>query len=116
MSWEASQKDGKYRIWSTISDAWLTDWIDRNEAIKLYYDCTLLGFKKKIIEQYYKFPHFWVSHDSNNCNIIYDEEGHRRFVEWMQLLNSKKDPDEYYKLIDEIYEKIMKTLNAEVEQ
>lgn len=114
MSWEITQKDGQYRIWSTISDTWLTDWIDRREAIRFYYDHALMDFKKRIIEEFYKFPHMWTDHDSNSCNRIDDEEGYRRYIEWLELLNSSmKDSKTYYKLVDEIYDRIMKALDIE---
>ncbi len=116
MGWEVSQKDGKYRIWSTISDAWITDWISRKEAIRFYYDDAFMSFKKKIVEQFYKFPHMWSDYDSNSCNYIDDEEGYTRWKEWMALLNATTEPEEYVKLIDEIFDKISKGLNAEVEE
>ena len=113
MSWHVSRKGDKYRFWSTISDKHLSDWMSRNEAIKFYHDCALVDFKKNVIEQFYKFPHMWVDRDSNNYNRIDDEEGHKRWSEWLGLLSSTRDPDAYVELINETYEKIMKEIDID---
>lgn len=114
MSWQIAQKDGKYRIWSTISDTWLTDWIDRKEAIKFYYDDALLKFKKRVIEEYYKFPHMWGLHnDISYARYIDDDQGYESLMQWLKALISKENPDEYCQLIEETYDKIMKELGTD---
>lgn len=107
MAWKIAQKDGYYRIWSTVSDQWITDWVSRTEAIAIYYDDALCQFKKKVIEKYFSFPHHWSGDDG----IINDEEGHDRLLAWLETLSTKRE-DEYYQYIDETFEKIREELEA----
>jgi hypothetical protein len=110
MGWRISRKDNQYRIWSTVSDEWLTEWMSRKEFIKFYHDDMLIDFEKKIIEQYYKFPHMWCDKDRLATALISDEEGYKAWVQWMKRLSETKDYDEYIKLVEETYDNIMKEL------
>lgn len=110
MSWRIAQKNGLYRIWSTISDEWLTDWISRKEAIQFYYDDMLVDFKKRIIEKYKSFPNHCNSHDEPNT-LITDKEGYQEYMAWLHKLGNTKNADEYYALIDEEFSKIMADLD-----
>jgi hypothetical protein len=113
VGWRISRKDGKFRVWSTISNDWLTDWISRKEFIKFYHDDMLIDFKKKIVEQYYKFPHGWFDQDRLATAFISDEDGYGDHLRWMDKLNKTKDYDEYVKLVEEMYDQIMKELEEE---
>lgn len=109
MGWEIAQRADKFRIWSTISDAWLTDWITREEAVQLYYDDALMIFKKQIIEKYLAFPHHWTEQGPGWRTLIINEEGSERYLAWMREL-SEKSEEEYEAFIDETFEGIMLTL------
>ncbi len=109
MGWKISQKNGKYRIWSTISDAWLTKWIDRKEVIKFYHEQDLLDLKKKTIERYLAFPHFYSDRNSIISKFIVDTKRADNYSAWMEELTHKRG-EEYYAFIDETYDKIMKEL------
>lgn len=109
MGWNLSRKDNQYRIWSTVSDQYVTDWISREEVFEHWYDDALLQFKKKVIEQYLKFPDFWGDHDSHR--YIKDDAGHERYGQWLHELSKKHNEDEYYQFVDESFKKI----RAEVE-
>ena len=111
MGWEIAQKAGKVRIWSTISDTWLTDWITREEAIKFYYEDALLAFKKQIIEKYLSFPHHWPEHSNRHRAVIINEEGNERCLAWMHELMHKSD-EEYDTFINETFEHIMRKING----
>lgn len=117
MSWQISQKDGLYRIWSTIGGDWLTDWMDRKEALAFYHQEKMLELKRNIIKQYLLFPHFWVNYDSNNMNLIQDDQRSKAYIAWMGQLREKEyDTEAYCKFIDETYDKIMADLDEEQDQ
>ena len=79
--------------------------------LAVWYDDVLMQFKKSVIEQYLKFPCHWGNHDSNNYRAIHmDEERHAQLVQWLKKLSDTHDPDEYYRLVDETYEKIKEEL------
>jgi hypothetical protein len=109
MGWQIAQKAGKFRIWSTVSDAWLTDWLIREEAVKFYYDDALLAFKKQVIEKYLSFPHHWPDHDSDRMKVIINEEGSERYIAWMEELRGKTG-EEYPAFINETFERIIKSI------
>lgn len=114
MAWHLSRKDDQYRIWSTISDQYITDWISREEALAIWYDSTLMDFKKKVIEQYLGFPCYWGNYDSDKIGAIFmDEDRHVQLCQWLKKLSDTHDEDEYYKLVDEMYEKIRVELESE---
>jgi hypothetical protein len=108
MGWQIAQRAGKFRIWSTVSDAWLTDWLTRDEAIKFYYDDALLAFQKKIIEKYFSFPHHWLQHD--NRQVIINQEGSEKYLAWLSELMDKPD-EEYAAFVNETFEQVMKDIN-----
>src|SRR5437773_9814879 len=109
MSWKIAQKKDKYRIWSTNTDTWLTDWIDRNEAIKFYYEDALFDLKKRTIEQFLLFPHHYTNH--TNGRLIYDEEKSANYHNWMEQLIHKQG-EEYCEFVEEAFDKIMKELDV----
>lgn len=113
MGWQLSRKDDQYRIWSTISDRYITEWISRDEALAVWYDSALMDFKKKVIEKYLGFPCYWSDRDSRSNKIFMDEDRHVQLCQWLKKLSDTHDEDEYYKLVDEMYEKIRVELESE---
>jgi hypothetical protein len=105
MGWKIAQQKGKFRIWSTVSDAWLTDWMTREEALKFYYDDALLRFEKQFIEKYLSFPHHWPEHGNGQRAVIVNQEGRARYLAWMHELTCKSD-EEYSAFIDETFKQI----------
>lgn len=113
MGWQLSRKDNQYRIYSTISDSWLTDWISREEALAVWYDSALMDFKKKVIEQYLGFPCYWGNHDDHRrTSVFMDEDRHAARAQWLKKLSDTHDEDEYYELVDEMFEKIKAELEV----
>ncbi len=112
MGWEVAQKADKVRIWSTISDAWLTDWITRDEAIGFYYDNALLAFKKQVIQKVLSFPHYWPEHGKGRRAVIVNQEGSERYLAWMHELTSKSS-EEYDAFINETFNAIMESIRRE---
>lgn len=111
MGWYLSRKDNQYCIWSSISDQYITDWISREEALAVWYDSTLIDFKKKVIEKYLGFPCYW--HDCNSNKVFMDEDRHAQLCQWLKKLSDTHDEDEYYRIVDEMYEKIKKEVERE---
>ena len=109
MGWQIAQKAGKFRVWSTISDAWLTDWMTREEAIKFYYDDALMMFKKQIVEKCLSFPHHWPDHSGAYRKVIVNEEGSARYLAWMHELTSKST-EEYAAFVDASFERILREM------
>lgn len=108
MGWQIAQKDGQYRIWSTISDAWLGKWISREEALGVYHEHTLLEFKEKFIREYFTFPQLWTDRATGR-RIPLSQEHNDAYDKWMDEL-VKKRGEAYAQFINETYEKIMREL------
>lgn len=69
----------KYKIWTTISDGWITEeWMTRDEIIKFLFWNKFYDFMDKFIEESITFP-----------NGYYDKDTHKR--NWDDKLN-----DEHY--------------------
>ncbi len=67
MSWLIKQnKDKKkFRIWSTIVDAYFTPWLDREEVIKFILQEWEERFEKEKKELRENFPKGWTDKDDN---------------------------------------------------
>lgn len=94
------EKDNKYRLWSTISDVWLTKWMTENEikkdlATQLEYD-----YKVKIIERLWSFPHGYYDKDDNRMFNNWD--AYRAFTRW----NLKATRGDYYAEIDKKFKEL----------
>ena len=70
------KKDNKFRIWTTVSDGWLTDWVTKEEAIKYLQFRVKRDAKWKCDEIAAEFPHSWYGTDGK---FITDEEGRERY-------------------------------------
>ncbi len=114
MGWQLSRKGDQYRIWSTISDQYVTEWISREEVLACWYDDALMQFKKKVIEQYLKFPHFWGNRDTHT--LISDDAANERYGQWLHELSEKREEEAYYTFIDETFEKVRRERNKEVRE
>ena len=113
MSWQLSRKGDRYRIWSTVSDQYITDWMSRNEALAVWYDDALMSFKKKVIEQYLLFPHHWGDQDSGRTTIIMDDERKEKLQQWLVQLSATQTAEDYETLVDEMYEMVAQELRAQ---
>lgn len=114
MGWQIAHKAGKFRIWSTVSEAWLTEWLTREEALSFYYDDALLSFKKQIIEKCLSFPHHWPEHANGSRAVIVDEEGSKRYLAWMHEL-THKSKEEYVPFINETYEHMLRDIQQAID-
>lgn len=56
MGWIIENKKNLYRVWSTISDDWITDWNTRNEILKYLIKRKRSVFNKEIKNLKETFP------------------------------------------------------------
>lgn len=76
---EHRESDDKWRVWSTISDIWMTDWLTLDE-IKEYFSLDkLFQAKIDIIQIYWTFPNNYSSKDGK---IISNNAVYRSFLDW----------------------------------
>lgn len=113
MGWRVSRKITKtnkqrYRIWSTISDDWLTKWSSREEIIKFIEQDALFSYKLRVVEMYYKFPADWGDYDNEHISIIRDE---KRSDEYLKVMRRLLDAKNYNQAVEKEFEKIKKLLN-----
>lgn len=71
MGWQISikeikNKEAKYKIWSTISDSYITDWLTKKEFIQFIFWNKLEDFMRDFLKSVIPFPDRWTNHDNNN--------------------------------------------------
>jgi len=108
VSWRIAQKGSKFRVWSTISDAWLTDWVERDAVTRLYHEIALLDFMEKIVEFDMRFPGQCWDRDGIK---IEDEEREQAYEAWLGK-SITKGHAVYVAAIDEQYREIMKRIES----
>lgn len=89
MSWllKHRKKDNKYRIYTTISDGWITDWLTESEMKEHLIWEQAFRNKEKAIEIMMTFPEGWYNYDSDNNKVGYQllttsTKGKIAFTEW----------------------------------
>lgn len=109
MGWQVAyrERDKKYRLWTTISDGWLTDWGTKQEIQRYIADAMLLEHKKQVIKMCLGFPDLWPSKDS--LCYIKDEVAHDRYADWLKILNEATE-ETYVDLIESKYNEVMSEL------
>jgi hypothetical protein len=82
--------------------------MNRNEAIAFYYEDTLLQFKKKVIQQYFSFPHHWSDRDGSRYGSVFvDEEASERYSNWLHDLLDKHD-EEHEQYVNETFNNVLR--------
>lgn len=89
------EKDKKWRLWTTISDGWLTEWLTEQEMKEeLAYDFQT-DYKLRVIESYMTFPHGYF--DKKTQKRLTDFDKVQAFTEWhLKVLKM----DDYYEQVD----------------
>ena len=111
MGWRFDKQGDKYRVWSTVVDEYLTDWLDRSDVLAYIYQDRLESFKKGIIELYMSFPDkrgtiegnkihmdrnlrvcysIWTIELFNLEDEEYDQELERKFNEALEFMGVKE--------------------------
>lgn len=90
MSWTFQKKtvNGKdlYRIYTTVSDGWLTDWLTRNEVLRFMYQDRLRDFKVGIIEMCQNFPDMRIIKGTHQ--VFVDNAGRDVLAAWRKKLSN----------------------------
>lgn len=72
MSWLVEKKGKKYRLWSTMTDNWLTPWLDRNKILDFIEQTKIAKIKYEMEETRKNFPYHW-SNKEGKCYQIKGE-------------------------------------------
>lgn len=90
MAWNISTKeiDGekKYKLYSTITDKYFTNWISKEEVLKVIFWQHFQDFMRGFMESSLRFPDGWKDKDS--WTSISDENARK---EWSDLLENACD-------------------------
>jgi len=94
---------GQWRLWTTISDGWLTDWIsEKDMKAQLVWDYDL-DYRIKTIQLLWTFPHGY--YDKKTHKILSNHDALIAFNEWhLQALKS----DNYEDQLNAKYEELVK--------
>ena len=70
MGWQVSIKEKKneepkYKIWSTISDSYITEWLTKKELIQFMFWYKLEDFMNDFLKSIVSFPDRWTNHDTD---------------------------------------------------
>lgn len=99
--------NGKFNVWSTISDKYDYEKpLTRNELLLSLDLHNKHEAMLKTIEEFMVFPSGWVDKDKGGYINL---GGKTEFLEWhIKLLREEK----YYELVEEKYKEVIKTLEA----
>ncbi len=106
MGWTVKTKTEKgitkYKIWTTISDGWITEkWLTKDEITKFFFWKRLRDFRDKLLEDAMTFPNDY--YDKDTGKRIFDEkisDDYREFA----YKNSNKE--------EVLFDKLSEILNA----
>src|SRR4051794_27764036 len=74
------KKDNRWRIWTTVSDGWITDWLSESELKAELAARYEEDFKLKVIEAYMSFPNGWFDKDTHKR--LLNQEGQQAYMDW----------------------------------
>ncbi len=102
MGWKLSIKETKqgtkYKIWSTIVDAYINDkWLNREEMMKFFFWHRFRDFASKFIEDTMTFPNGYI--EKGQQGRIFDEV---KSDEYYKFMSNYNDEQFYGKFIEEI--------------
>ncbi|WP_407107264.1 hypothetical protein [Rhodococcus aetherivorans] len=60
------KSDGKWRVWSTNTDSWITDWITEDDVKRFIFAGKTYDYEIDVIQRLWCFP-----------NGLYDRDSHR---------------------------------------
>lgn len=95
-------KDNKWRLWTTISDGWITEWLTENEMKRQIADDYRQDYKIQIIEAYWTFPHGY--YDKGLSKMMTNFPAVHEFTQWhLEALES----EDYYAKVDEKFNEVI---------
>jgi len=86
MGWRLEIKDEKYRIYSTVVDDYISNYMNKNELIRFLFWHRFEELMRKMLEDIIIFPNNWIDKETEkylNC----DEEKRNEFF---TMLNDRK--------------------------
>lgn len=105
------EKDNKWRMWSTISDQWITDWLTEDEVRRALVTALEYHYKVEVIERIWSFPHGYYEKDisfkdGRPFNKSFNNwEGYKAFTKWdLEATRS----DDYYAAVDKKFKELTK--------
>jgi len=107
VGWRLKEKNSKYRIWSTISDTYITDWLTRNEILIQLAEYKIIKAKEEAIDEYYRFPNMWSVNGKRNRDPIREQA----YFDWQTKLRALSD-NKYNTFVNKEYRRIMKELKS----
>lgn len=85
-------KDGKYRVWSTVTDEYVTDWIDENELQNEIFIYKLDIAISEIIQEMICYPNSFINKDSGE-KMICDES---KYDESWNIIKNREKRNELF--------------------
>lgn len=111
MAWRLSTRTTndiqEYRVYSTISDEFLTEWISKKDVEKFIFWQYFNDFIQKFVETCTKFPDGWTDVDSGMRNI--NKEAREK---WSTMLRKSIDSDE---IIDSAFVEKLQEIGIDVQ-
>lgn len=94
MGWRLKQhkRTKRWRIWSTITDSYRTDWLTEEELKADLASAYEEEYKLKVIELYWTFPHGWT--DKETHTRLRNQTACEAFHAWQEQAMSSEDYEE----------------------
>jgi len=107
MGWEISMKEykaeTKYKIWSTVTDSYITPkWLTKEEVIKFMFWHKLDRFMADFVETAMTFPNDWYIRELDRR--MYEEVNAKKFHEILEasIHDREKFPREFIKILKDL--------------
>jgi len=102
---EEEGKETKYKIWTTISDGWITEeWLTKDEIIKFLFWNEFYRFMDKFIEDAMTFPNGY--HDKETHKRNWDDKLQEEHWQFLQSKFKAKGKD-YSKITTDKFSEIL---------
>lgn len=109
MGWLVKKRETKkngvqYKIWTTISDSWITEkWMSKEEIVKFFFWYRFDEFVRKFLEDSMTFPNGYTEKDSYQ-RILIDEKSQDEWFDFIRKTFNEEDGNEikFKKFIEEL--------------
>jgi hypothetical protein len=98
MGWLIEQKKDKYRVYSTISDEYITEYIGKEELVRFVFWHKFERFMEDMLKEMICFPHGWTEkktgklmHSGTEKHEEYFEIIRDRKTKYVQFLNKLEE-------------------------
>jgi len=110
MSWSIQhrKKDDKYRLYSSICNEWLTDWVSRNDILVFIHYRKIIEFQQEMIKLFMTFPHGYEKKNSDCLKIHINTDGMKLYHEFMCNLDCECPDEEISKKYKELADQLLK--------